>query len=115
MLKLWDTHIFVRKYYFECIIKLNAYPQITIYIVFTMNHLLGRRQRRHPSLEAFADIRWSGRDRTGRDTLRSIRHQTKTGDEVIPPRGGAQPRGPRVIWPIVTGPAWPPLCYGPNL
>jgi hypothetical protein len=39
MLKLWDTHIFVRKYYFECIIKLNAYPQITIYIVFTMNHL----------------------------------------------------------------------------
>jgi hypothetical protein len=54
-------------------------------------------------------------ERTGRDTLCSIRHQTKTGDEVIPPRGGAQPRGPRVIWPIVTGPAWPPLCYGPNL
>jgi hypothetical protein len=54
-------------------------------------------------------------DRTGRDTLRSIRHQTKTGDEVIPQRGLVQLRGPRVIWPIVTGPAWPPLCYGPNL
>jgi hypothetical protein len=53
--------------------------------------LLGRRQRRHPSLEAFADNRWSDRDRTGRDTLRSIRHQTKTGDEVIPQRGLVQP------------------------
>jgi hypothetical protein len=51
---------------------------------------LGRRQRRHPSLEAFADNRWSDRDRTGRDTLRSIRHQTKTGDEVIPQRGLVQ-------------------------
>jgi hypothetical protein len=77
--------------------------------------LLGRRQRLHPSLEAFADNRWSDRDRTGRDTLRSIRHQTKTGDEVILLRGLVQLRGPRVIWPIVTGPAWPPLCYGPNL
>jgi hypothetical protein len=52
--------------------------------------LLGRRQRRHPSLEAFADNRWSDRDRTGKDTLRSIRHQTKTGDEVIPQRGLVQ-------------------------
>jgi hypothetical protein len=52
--------------------------------------VLGRRQRRHPSLEAFADNRWSDRDRTGRDTLRSIRHQTKTGDEVIPQRGLVQ-------------------------
>jgi hypothetical protein len=52
--------------------------------------LLGRRQRHHPSLEAFADNRWSDRDRTGRDTLRSIRCQTKTGDEVIPQRGLVQ-------------------------
>jgi hypothetical protein len=52
--------------------------------------MLGRRQRRHPSLEAFADNRWSDRDRTGRDTLHSIRHQTKTGDEVIPQRGLVQ-------------------------
>jgi hypothetical protein len=34
--------------------------------------MLGRRQRRHPSLEVFADNRWSDRDRAGRDTLRLI-------------------------------------------
>jgi hypothetical protein len=34
--------------------------------------MLGRRQRRYPSLEVFADNRWSDKDRTGRDTLRSI-------------------------------------------
>ena len=67
--------------------------------------MLGRRQRRHPSLEAFADIRWSGRDRTGKDTLRSIRHQTKACDGVIPQCGLVQLRGPRAIRPIVTGPA----------
>jgi hypothetical protein len=43
----------------------------------------------------------------GRDTLRSIRHRTKTRDEVIPPCGLVQHGGPRVIRPIVTGPAWP--------
>jgi hypothetical protein len=31
--------------------------------------------------------RWSDGDKTGRDTLRSIRHQTKACDEVIPPCG----------------------------
>ena len=74
--------------------------------------MLGRRQRRHPSLEAFADNRWSDRDRTGRDTLRSIRHQTKTSDEAIQRRGLVQLRGPRAIRPIVTGPAWPPRVTG---
>jgi hypothetical protein len=34
--------------------------------------MLGRRQRRHPSLEVFVDNRWSDRDRAGRDTLRLI-------------------------------------------
>jgi hypothetical protein len=34
--------------------------------------MLGRRQRRHPSLEVFADNRWSDRDRTGGNTLRLI-------------------------------------------
>jgi hypothetical protein len=51
--------------------------------------------------------RWSDGDKTGRDTLRSIRHQTKACDEVIPPCGLVQLRGPRAIRPIVTGPAWP--------
>jgi hypothetical protein len=50
---------------------------------------------------------WTDGDKTGRDTLRSIRHQTKACDEVIPPCGLVQLEGPRTIWPIVTGPAWP--------
>jgi hypothetical protein len=44
---------------------------------------------------------------TVRDTLRLIRHRTKTRSEVIPPCGLGQRGGPRVIRPIVTGPAWP--------
>jgi hypothetical protein len=60
--------------------------------------MLGRRQRCHPSLEAFAAV-------VG--TLRSTRHQTKACDEVIPPCGLVQLGGPRAIRPIVTGPAWP--------
>jgi hypothetical protein len=51
--------------------------------------------------------RRSNGDKTGRDTLCPIRHQTKACDEVIPPRGVVQLGGPRVIRPIVTGPAWP--------
>jgi hypothetical protein len=69
--------------------------------------MLGRRQRRHPSLEAFAAVDWSDGDKTGGDTLRPLRHQTKACDEVIPPCGLVQLGGPRVIRPIVTGPAWP--------
>jgi hypothetical protein len=49
----------------------------------------------------------SGDKTTGRDTLRPIRHRTKTCDEVIPPCGLVQHGGPRVTRPIVTGPAWP--------
>jgi hypothetical protein len=45
----------------------------------------------------------------GGDTLRLIRHQTKACDEVTPPCGLVRLGGPRVIRPIVTGPAWP-LC-----
>jgi hypothetical protein len=51
---------------------------------------------------------WSGRDKTDRDTLRLIRHQTKACDGVIPQRGLVRLGGPRVIRPIVAGPAWPP-------
>jgi hypothetical protein len=83
------------------------------YIV--VGHLLGRRQRHHPSLVAFRCSRWSDKDKTGRDTLRFNQRQTKACGDVSPWLGLVQLRGPRVIWPIVTGPAWPPLCYGPSL
>jgi hypothetical protein len=73
--------------------------------------MLGRRQRRHPSLEVFAENRWSdGQNRQGHPSL--DRHQTKTGDEVIPQCGLVQLRGPRAFRPIVTGPAWPPRVTG---
>jgi hypothetical protein len=42
-------------------------------------------------------------------TLHLIRYRTKTCDEVVSSRDPVQNGGPRVIRPIVTGPAWP-LC-----
>jgi hypothetical protein len=69
--------------------------------------MLGRRRRRHPSLDAFANLVAPTETKPGRDTLRSIRHRTKTCVEVIPPCGLVLRGGPRVIRPTVTGPAWP--------
>jgi hypothetical protein len=68
--------------------------------------MLGRRRRRHPSLGAFANLA-APTETTGRGTLRSIRHRTKTCVEVIPPCGLVLRGGPRMIRPTVTGPAWP--------
>jgi hypothetical protein len=51
--------------------------------------------------------RTNGDKTAGRFTLRPIRHQTKTYDEVVPSCDLVQHRGPRVIRPIITGPAWP--------
>jgi hypothetical protein len=69
---------------------------------------VGAKAKTSPSARSLRRGRWSNRDKTtGEDTLRPIRHQTKTCDEVIPPCGLVQRRGPRVIRPIVTGPAWP--------
>jgi hypothetical protein len=57
-------------------------------------------------------LRYSRRfdgDKTVRDTLRLIRHQTKARYEVFPPSGLIQLGGPRMLRPIATDPAWP-LC-----
>jgi hypothetical protein len=61
--------------------------------------------------------RTNGDKTTGRLTLRPIRHRTKTCDEVVPSCDLVQHGGPRVIRPIVSGPAWPlrvtgPICKG---
>jgi hypothetical protein len=48
----------------------------------------------------------NGDKTTGRLTLRLIRHRTKTCDEVVSSCDPVQHGGPRVIRPIVTGPAW---------
>jgi hypothetical protein len=71
---------------------------------------VGAKAKTPPFARGLRRGRWPNGDKTtGRDTLRSIRHRTKTCDEVISPCGLFQQGGPRVIWPIVTGPAWP-LC-----
>jgi hypothetical protein len=49
----------------------------------------------------------TGGKTTGRFTLRPTRRRTKTCDEVVATYGLVQHGGPRVIQPIVTGPAWP--------
>jgi hypothetical protein len=49
----------------------------------------------------------NGDKTTGKLTLRPPRHRTKTCDEVVSSCDLVQHGGPRVIRPIVTGPAWP--------
>jgi hypothetical protein len=68
--------------------------------------LLGRRRRRHPLLDAFADLTEpTEAKRPTVSTLRLIRCKTKAYDEVAPSHGLVQHEGPRRIRPIVTGPA----------
>ena len=73
---------------------------------------VGAKAKTPPFARGLRCSRWSDEDKAGRDTLRFIRHQTKACDVVIPPCGLVQLRGPRVIRPIVTGPAWPPRITG---
>jgi hypothetical protein len=69
--------------------------------------LLGRRRRCHPSLDAFAGLAAPTETRRLADfTLRPTCRRTKAYDEVVPSCGLIQHGGPRVIRPIVTGPAW---------
>jgi hypothetical protein len=77
--------------------------------------VLGRRQRRHPSLEAFAAVAGLTETKRAGTPFAGLGTLTKACGDVFSRRGLVQSQGPRVIWPIVTGPAWPPLYYGPNL
>ena len=77
--------------------------------------MLGRRQRRHPSLEAFAAAAGPTETKRAGTPFAGLGTLTKACGDVLPRRVLVQSQGPRVIRPIVTGPAWPPLYYGPNL
>ena len=77
--------------------------------------MLGRRQRRHPSLEAFAAAAGPTETKRAGTPFARLSTLTKACGDVLPRRVLVQSQGPRVIWPIVTGPSWPPLYYGPNL
>jgi hypothetical protein len=68
--------------------------------------MLGRRRRRYPSLDAFADLAApTEAKRLAVSTLRPTCCKTKAYDEVAPSRGLVQCEGPRRIRPIITGPA----------
>jgi hypothetical protein len=68
--------------------------------------MLGRRRRRYPSLDAFANLVAPTKTRRPAvSTLRPTRRRTKAYDEVAPSRGLVQHEGPCAIRPIVTGPA----------
>jgi hypothetical protein len=74
--------------------------------------MLGRRQRRHPSLEVFAVSSRTDRNKTGGDTLRSFSSRRRPATKGVPRRGLVQLGGPCAIRPVVTGPAWPPCVTG---
>jgi hypothetical protein len=76
--------------------------------------IVGAKAKTPPFARGHRCSRWSDGDKTGRDTLRWIRHQMKACDEVILPCGLVQLGGPRTIRPIVTGPAWPLRVTGLN-
>ena len=77
--------------------------------------MLERRQRRHPSLEAFAAAAGPPEAKRAGTPFAGLGALTRACGDDLTRRGLVQPQGPRVIRPIVTGPAWPPLYYGPNL
>jgi hypothetical protein len=73
-----------------------------------LNASVGAKAKTPPFARCLHRPRCTNGDKTtGRLTLRPIRHRTKTCDEVISSCDLVQHGGPRVIRPIVTGPAWP--------
>jgi hypothetical protein len=69
--------------------------------------MLGRRRRRYPSLDAFANLAApTEAKRPAISTLRPTRCRTKAYDKVAPSHALVQHEGPRGIRPIVTYPAW---------
>jgi hypothetical protein len=66
--------------------------------------MLGRRRRRYPSLDAFANLAApTEAKRPAISTLRPTCCKTKAYDEVAPSRVLVQHEGPHGIRPIVTG------------
>jgi hypothetical protein len=74
---------------------------------------VGARAKTPPFARCLRQPRCTNGDKTtGRLTLCPTRRWTKASDEVAPSRGLVQHGGPRVIRPIVIGPAWPQRITG---
>jgi hypothetical protein len=81
--------------------------------VISVNKTVGAKAKTPPFARGLRRPRCTNEDKTtGRLTLRLIRHRTKTCDEVISSCDPVQHGGPRVIRPIVIGPAWPSRVTG---
>jgi hypothetical protein len=69
---------------------------------------VGAKAKKPPFARCLRRPRCTNGDKTtGGLTLRPIHHRTKAYDEVVSSCDLVQLGGPRVIRPIVTGPAWP--------
>jgi hypothetical protein len=102
---------------FEYLVMSFGLTNAPAHFTYLMNSVfmpVGAKAKMPPFARSLHCSCWSDGDKTGRDTLRSIRHQTKACDEVILPCGLVQLGGPRTIRPIVTGPAWPLRVTGLN-
>ena len=70
--------------------------------------MLGRRRRRYPSLQAFVNLAAPTEAKLPvGSTLHPLHYKTKAYGEVAFSRDLVQHGGPRVIRPIIAGPAWP--------
>jgi hypothetical protein len=69
---------------------------------------VGTKAKTPPFARCLCQPRCTNEDKTtGRLTLCPTRCRTKADDKVVPSHDLVQYGGPRAIWPIVTGPAWP--------
>jgi hypothetical protein len=83
----------------------NGHYQFKV-MPFGLTNVLGRRRRRYPSLEVFANLAAPMEaKRPARPTLRLLHCKTKAYDEVAPYHILTQPGGPHGIRPIGIGPA----------
>ena len=109
--KIWILNLKTSHEFFNDKMISNKNWQLQSFITFQDLQLLfwwllGRRRRRYPSLDAFADLAAPTEEkRLAVPTLRPTHGKTKASDEVAPSRGLVQREGPRRIRPIVIGPA----------
>jgi hypothetical protein len=105
MKKFSKYKLYIMMSYTNLKLKTFSFELIYYFKIWFLN-LLGRRRRRYPSLDAFADLAApTEAKRLAVSTPRPTGYKTKAYDEVAPSRGLVQREGPRRIQPIVTGPA----------
>jgi hypothetical protein len=91
----------------SCVIKGFLVHNVLVDTGSAADIIVGAKAKTSPSARGLRRGRRSNGDKTmSEGILRSIRHRANTYNEVIPPCSLVQHGGPRVIRPIVAGPAW---------